>query len=193
MKFIDLEILGYFKTKLQNWSKGLFVQKEQGKGLSSNDYTTTEKNKLSGVATGAQVNVLEAVQINGTDLVASNKKVNIDLSSYATKADIGSVYKYKGSVENFSDLPTTGITAGDVYNVEKANKSKGINAGDNVAWTGTDWDVLAGTVDTSNFVQKVTGKGLSSNDFTNDLKAKLDGINIEEVTETEIDNMFNGQ
>lgn len=41
--------------------------------MSSTDYT-----KLSGIAEGAQVNVLEGVQINGTDLsIDSNKKVNI--------------------------------------------------------------------------------------------------------------------
>lgn len=33
------------------------VDKETGKGLSTNDYTTTEKNKLAGIASGAEVNV----------------------------------------------------------------------------------------------------------------------------------------
>lgn len=33
------------------------VDKVSGKGLSTNDYTTSEKNKLSGIATGAEVNV----------------------------------------------------------------------------------------------------------------------------------------
>lgn len=33
------------------------VDKVSGKGLSTNDYTTTEKNKLSGIAEGAEVNV----------------------------------------------------------------------------------------------------------------------------------------
>ena len=33
------------------------VDKEDGKGLSTNDYTTTEKNKLAGIASGAEVNV----------------------------------------------------------------------------------------------------------------------------------------
>lgn len=33
------------------------VDKETGKGLSTNDYTTTEKNKLAGIAEGAEVNV----------------------------------------------------------------------------------------------------------------------------------------
>ena len=33
------------------------VDKVSGKGLSTNDYTTSEKNKLNGIATGAEVNV----------------------------------------------------------------------------------------------------------------------------------------
>ena len=33
------------------------VDKESGKGLSTNDYTTAEKTKLAGIATGAEVNV----------------------------------------------------------------------------------------------------------------------------------------
>lgn len=34
-----------------------YVAKESGKGLSTNDYTTAEKNKLSGIQAGAEVNV----------------------------------------------------------------------------------------------------------------------------------------
>lgn len=70
-------------------------------------------------------------------------------STYATKADIGSVYKYKGSVANYAALPASWQTIGDVYNVEAADASHGIKAGDNVAWNGSAWDVLAGTVDLS--------------------------------------------
>jgi len=33
-----------------------YVLKETGKGLSTNDYTTAEKNKLAGIEAGAQVN-----------------------------------------------------------------------------------------------------------------------------------------
>lgn len=39
------------------------VDKVAGKGLSTNDYTTTEKNKLAGIASGAQVNVLEEILV----------------------------------------------------------------------------------------------------------------------------------
>lgn len=55
------------------------VDKVTGKGLSTNDYTTTEKNKLSGVAAGAQVNVIESVKVNGTALTPTNKAVDVSV------------------------------------------------------------------------------------------------------------------
>ena len=48
------------------------VDKETGKGLSSNDYTTVEKNKLAGIAEGAQVNVLEAIEVATGSTDANN-------------------------------------------------------------------------------------------------------------------------
>lgn len=62
-----------------------YVQKDGAKVLSTNDYTTAEKNKLAGIDEGAQVNVIEAVQVNGTALNVSNKTVNIDLSGKVDK------------------------------------------------------------------------------------------------------------
>lgn len=54
-----------------------YVEKETGKGLSTNDYTNDEKEKLEGIADGAQVNVIEAVKIDGTALSIASKAVNI--------------------------------------------------------------------------------------------------------------------
>ena len=55
-------------------------------------------------------------------------------NTYAKKADISGVYKYKGSVATYSALPSTGVSAGDVYNVEADDM--------NYAWTGEAWDPL---------------------------------------------------
>lgn len=59
--------------------------KEAGKGLSTNDYTSAEKTKLSGIAENAQVNVIETVKVNGTALTPASKVVNIDLSGKVDK------------------------------------------------------------------------------------------------------------
>lgn len=85
LKFVDQNSLIYIFTKI----KENFVAKEAGKGLSTNDFTTDLKSKLEGVAAGAQVNVLEGVQVNGTDLTISGKKVNITVPTKI--ADLGKV------------------------------------------------------------------------------------------------------
>ena len=59
------------------------VDKVEGKGLSSNDYTSDEKTKLEGIAAGAQVNVIETIKVNGTALVPTDKAVNISVPTGA--------------------------------------------------------------------------------------------------------------
>lgn len=79
MKFLDYDGLLYFwqqvKGKLNNK-----VDKEDGKQLSTNDYTTTEKNKLAGISSGAQANVIETVQLNGSSITPADKTVNVQVS-----------------------------------------------------------------------------------------------------------------
>ena len=110
-------------------------------------------------------------------------------NTYAKKADISSVYKFKGSVKTYADLPTKDQAVGDTYNIEAADTSKDVKAGDNLAWNGSAWDNLSGTVDLSayattsamntalaNKVNKDGSKVLSTHDFTDAYKTKLDGI-----------------
>ena len=59
------------------------VDAEAGKGLSSNDYTTTEKQKLAGIAPLAEVNVIEEIQVNGSPVSPSDKTVNITVPTGA--------------------------------------------------------------------------------------------------------------
>lgn len=54
-KYLDDNGLTYYHSKVKALLGGK-VDKETGKGLSTNDYTTTEKNKLAGIAAGAEVN-----------------------------------------------------------------------------------------------------------------------------------------
>lgn len=72
-----------------------------------------------------------------------------------TDAKISSVYRYRGSVETYADLPTEGQKEGDVWNIASADATHGINAGDNVAWTADgEWDALSGQVDLTPFALK---------------------------------------
>lgn len=72
-KYLDLTGLTYFLSKIT----ANFVAKETGKGLSSNDFTTAEKTKLTGIETGAQANVIDTVKVNGTTLTVTNKAVDV--------------------------------------------------------------------------------------------------------------------
>jgi len=74
--YLDKTGLALVWEKIKNALTGK-VDKVDGKGLSTNDYTSDEKTKLAGIETGAQVNVLEGVQVNGTDITSTNKIANI--------------------------------------------------------------------------------------------------------------------
>lgn len=74
--------------------------------------------------------------------MASKLNAFQNASAYALKSDIVGMYKYKGSVANSSNLPTSGQTKGDVYNI--VNASSYGPAGTNVAWDGSAWDALGG-------------------------------------------------
>lgn len=53
------------------------VDKVDGKQLSTENYSTEEKNKLNGIASGAQVNVLENITLGGQKLTKNNKTIEI--------------------------------------------------------------------------------------------------------------------
>lgn len=59
------------------------VDKVEGKGLSTNDYTTDEKTKLEGIADGAQANVIETVKVNGVALTPADKAVDVTVPTGA--------------------------------------------------------------------------------------------------------------
>lgn len=106
--------------------------------MSSADFS-----KLAAIESGAQVNVIDSVSVDGSALPISSKGVNIDLSAYAKKTDIAAAVIYRGSVENYAALPTEGVKNGDMYNVEQKDDAHGIDAGTNVVWNGTGWDPMA--------------------------------------------------
>lgn len=80
-------------------------------------------------------------------------------NTYAKKSDLTAVYKYKGSVAAYSNLPSSAST-GDVYNVEAAYGNN--PAGTNYAWAGSAWDPLGGSVDLTNYVTAASTAGASA-------------------------------
>lgn len=128
---------------------------------------------------------VEGLQTAVEGLESDVESLQTAVGNVYTKSEVDSkvagVYRYKGSVATYAELPSADVAAGDVYNVAAADAEHGIKAGDNVAWTGTAWDVLAGTVDLSGYataaaldgkVDKVTGSRL----MTEAEGTKLSGI-----------------
>lgn len=70
--------LSSYYTKTQADNK--FVEQVSGKGLSSNDFTDAYKNKLDGIESGAEVNVIDEITVDNVALTPTDKSVNIDLS-----------------------------------------------------------------------------------------------------------------
>lgn len=85
------EIADYIKaheevTTALNAAIGNKVDKIEGKGLSTNDYTTEEKNKLADIAEGAQVNVIEQVKVNGVAQTITSKAVDLAIPTIYAQA-----------------------------------------------------------------------------------------------------------
>lgn len=181
-----------------------YVEKETGKGLSTNDYTTAEKSKLAGIENNAEVNKISTITVNGATQTPVQKNISLTIpvktsdltndSGYITQAVVtltnfydksevdamvSSAIKYKGSVATKSALPSN-PSNGDLYYVE--------DEGVSYVWSSADskWNKQSGEIDlspyltkteaSSTYVAQETGKGLSTNDYTTNEKTKLAGI-----------------
>lgn len=200
-----------------------------------NNFTDTYKNQIN--QNTSDISSLNTNKADKTEIPTKTsqltndsgfitKNVN-DLANYYKKSEtynkteidgkVSSVYKYKGTVATYQDLPSTDLIIGDVYNVEED--------GSNYAWTGNSWDKLGGDIDLSEYytktqtdsllsakansnevytktetygkaevntllngkVDKVEGKGLSTEDFTTAEKQKLASLENYDDTEVKAD------
>lgn len=98
----------------------------------------------------------------------------------AEQLGLASAYIYQGDVETFQNLPTQGVQKGWVYNVKAEFTLNGAQypAGTDVAWDGTKWNTLGGSL--KGYVRKV-------NNVTPDSNAN---INVKNLIATQL---VNGQ
>lgn len=212
MAFLDDNGLLYFWLKLKN-ALANKVEIEIGKGLSTNDYTTvekeklaniaegannyslptassttlggvkigsnlninngvlsaimssTDKNKLDGIATGAEVNVLETVKINGTALSTTDKTVNITIptnntqltngAGYQTAAQVAAAVANAGHLKRskVSSLPTSDIDTNTIYMVLKSSGESG-DIYNEYMYIDDSWELIGNsTADLSGYVK----------------------------------------
>lgn len=99
IEYLDKSGLTLLISKIKT-ALGGKVDVVSGKGLSTNDYTSAEKQKLSGIANGAQVNVIESVKVNGTKLTPSSKAVDVTVPTKTSQLTNDSGYQSATSVES---------------------------------------------------------------------------------------------
>ena len=157
LKYTDdnglLYLIGKIKTLV-----GTKVDKVEGKGLSTNDFTTQEKTKL-------------ATLQNYDDTSISNRVTTLENAGYQTQSQVqtlinsslSSVMTYKGTVANYSDLPSQDVAVGDTYNITNASANN--NAGDNATWNGTTWDILGSNIDLSSYLQRSELVAITNNEI----------------------------
>lgn len=85
------------------------VDKEEGKGLSENDFTNGYKGKLDGVEGGAQVNVIEVVKRNGVALPVTDKAVDVAVPTTTSSLtnDSGYITNEVNDLVNYYDKDET--------------------------------------------------------------------------------------
>lgn len=99
--------------------------------------------KVISVTSGDKKGVY-SIEAVGANAVLKEVGAKIDLSNYVTKGEISAVYKAKGSVATFEELPTN-AQVGDVYNV--ADTGKNYVWVENLVDGESGWDDLAGIID----------------------------------------------
>lgn len=91
----QLSILSISQSQVAGLAEALAgkVNVEDGKGLSTNDFTDGLLQKLNGIEAGAQVNLINAININNQPLAISGQTVNIPI---ATSSQLGVVLSASG-------------------------------------------------------------------------------------------------
>lgn len=143
------------------------------------------------VSAGGEPNVIETVKVNGVAQEVSDKAVDITVPTKVSDLSNDSQFQTNAQV---AQAIQTAIAATGHASFEKVDAVPSAEeAEDNVLYLVMNsktkhYDIYAKvenevvllddtTVDLTNYVEKVEGKGLSTNDYTNEDKEKLAGLN----------------
>ena len=142
-----------------------YVLKDGSKVLSTNDYTTAEKNKLASIAASAQVNTIESIKVNNTALTITNKAVNITVPTKTSDLTNDSNYVNSSSIENFvtsaqvkTQIEGYGYTtnAGTITGISMNGSSKGTSGNVNLGTVVTGVTINGNAATVSNGAANVS-------------------------------------
>ena len=130
-----------------------------------NNYTTDEKNKLNGIAEGAQVNKIESIKVNGVAQTITSKAVDITVPTNNNQLANGAGYQTSLEVQTAINNAISGITGIDFQVVESlpgtgvkgviylvSNSGTGSNIYDEYIWVTNRFEKIGTTeIDLSNY------------------------------------------
>lgn len=158
---------GQYFVDIVDWK----VDKVDGMGLSECNYTTTDRDKLAGIADNATRVIVDSTLSSSSTNAIQNKAVNQQFSNI--QQGIQTYYATKASPALTGTPTAPTATAG-------TNTTQ-------IATTAFVQTAVSGKVD------KVNGKALSSNDFTDNDKSLLDGLGTYSSEEVPVGTWLNGQ
>ena len=97
----------YTKGETDNLLNGK-VNKEEGKGLSTNDFTDELKSKLEGIESNAEVNKIETIKVNNVAQTITNKTVNLNVPTKTSDLsnDNNFITKSVDNLDNYTNNTT---------------------------------------------------------------------------------------
>ena len=122
MAFLDETGATILADEVKTYVGNTAVAKETGKGLSTNDYTTAEKNKLAGIVDGANKTIVDSTLNASSENPVQNKVVKGAIDEL--KQDLG---VERARIDSFTKLPE-GSTTGDAELQDIRVKADGTTA-----------------------------------------------------------------
>ena len=188
-KYLDIDGLSHVWLLLSNKFDGK-VDKEYKTGslsvykvLSDNNYTDGEATKLNGIEAGAEANIIETVQVNGTALTPSSKTVNVEIPITSVKVNGTALTPTNNAVDvpvptNVSDLTNDGDGTSPFATEDYVDASAG--AIDTIKVNGTTQTITNKTVDITvptNNNQLTNGAGYqTASDVSSAINTAIGGI-----------------
>lgn len=149
------------------------VDKIEGKGLSTNDFTDDLNTKLAGIAAGAEVNAINTVKLNGEALTVTDKSVNIEVPIPQAQ-ECAVIY-------NATDLPINVVNGTNGF----TQKKKSFSA---IAFPGSTYETTI-TINKENISAIILSTSLTQHNLNNQTSTKF----IETGCVAKIEFLYQGQ
>lgn len=156
--------LTYIFTIIKQYVTGQLankVDKDGAKVLSTNDYTTADKNKLTAIEASAQVNKIESVKVNNVALEIASKAVNVAVPTKVSELQNDSSFVTSATHTSDLALKQDKLTAGSNIRIE----------GNIISATGeilnsVAWDNITGDIENNTALQEALAAKANASELT---------------------------